>query len=66
MHPLSCTPRHLLAFSAPNRMPSLSSLQVLTAAWQIKTSAAHPSSGLTSPKVLLDRVRLWLYFSVSN
>lgn len=42
-------------------------LQVCTAAWRIKT--ASPSSLLPacpSPKVLLNRVRFWLYFSVSN
>lgn len=42
-------------------------LQVCTAAWRIKTaSASNLLPACPSPKVLLNRVRFWLYFSVSN
>lgn len=64
---LSSVPACNQDFSAPNRMPRLSPLQVCTAAWQIKTVPASTlSPACPSSKLLLNRVSFWLYVSVSN
>lgn len=68
IHSASCPVQHLPVIKHFQPQKGCQhSLQVCTAAWQIKTaSASNLLPACPSPKVLLNRVRFWLYFSVSN